>query len=284
MAVGCLYGLIGLGFVLIFKATDILNFAQGEATMAGAYFCYVLITTLNTPFYVAIVLTIVFLGLLGIITDRVMIHPMLGESTLSIVMITLGLSIFIKAVISIIFGHSNLLFPSPFSQDPLKIAKGLVIAPTHLWIMGATIFLIIIFFTIFKYSKVGLAMRGMANDQETAYLMGVNVKRIFSLTWGLSFVVAGIGGVFLANLISLSPDFSLVAIKVFPAIVLGGMESIPGAIIGGLIIGLSENIVGGYFDQMLGGGAKEITAFIILLMLLIIKPHGLFGIKEVERV
>ncbi|MDY7037706.1 MAG: branched-chain amino acid ABC transporter permease [Thermodesulfobacteriota bacterium] len=284
LSIGALYGLIGLGFVLIFKATDILNFAQGEAMMVGAYFCYVMMINLHVPFYIAIILTILFLVLVGAVTDSLVIHPLFGESILSIVMVTLGLSIFLKAVITIIFGSYSQLFPSPFPDESIAIVKGLFISYTQLWILLCSGILVTVFFLVFKYSKMGLAMRATANDQEASYLMGVNIKRIFAQTWGISFVVAGVGGVFLANLMSLSPDLSIIAIRVFPAIVLGGMESVPGAIIGGLIIGLAENIVGGYFDERLGGGTKDITGFVILFLLLIIKPYGLFGIKKIERV
>jgi len=284
LAVGSLYSLIGLGFVLIFKATGILNFAQGEAMMIGAYICYVLVAALHLPFIIAVVITILFVALLGAITDMVVMRPMLGESVLPIVMITLGLSIFFRAVTAIIFGHDNIVFPSPFPKEQIVITEGLIITQTQVWILGSTFFLIILFFLVFKYTRIGLAMRATANDQEEAYMVGVNVKRIFSLTWGISFVVSGLGGIFLANLINMSPSFSMIAVRVFPVIVLGGMESIPGAIIGGLTIGVTENIVGGYFDEMLGGGAKDLTAFVILLLVLIIRPYGLFGIKEIERV
>ncbi|MDY7035788.1 MAG: branched-chain amino acid ABC transporter permease [Thermodesulfobacteriota bacterium] len=284
LAIGSLYSLIGLGFVLIYKATSILNFSEGEAMTLGAYVCYVLIMSANLPSIIAIIVTILFLALVGVISEFLLMRPMLGESTLPIVMITIGLSISFQSAISIIFGHDNVSFPVFFSKEQIQIVPGLSISRTQIWIILITTLLFILFFLMFKYTKIGLAMRATANDQESSYLMGVNIKRIFSQTWGISFIVAGIAGIFLAHVTNISPSFSLIAIRVFPVIVLGGMESIVGSIIGGMIIGVTENIVGGYFDEFLGGGAKDLTAFIILLLVLIIKPHGLFGIKKIERV
>jgi branched-chain amino acid transport system permease protein len=281
LAVGSLYALVALGFVLIYKATDILNFAHGEAMLLGALFCYVLIG-FSIPFVWAVLITAVFAMLFGFVTERLVLRPMIGEAQFAVVMVTIGLSIFLRSMSGIIFGHDNKVFPSPFSDIPIHF-EGLVLSHTHLWSMAVSTLMVLLFFFFFKYSRVGLSMRGVANDQDTAMLMGVSVKRVFALTWGLSFAIAAIAGIFLANVMVLNIGLSFVAIKAFPAVILGGMESIPGAIIGGLVIGVLETLVGGYLDQVLPG-AKDLTAFVVLFLVLMFRPYGLFGKEEIERV
>ncbi len=281
LAVGSLYALAALGFVLIYKATDIMNFAHGEAMMVGGFLCYMLVG-LNIPFLWAVFISAGLTMVLGLITERLVLRPMIGEAQFAVVMVTIGLSIFLRSISGIIFGHDNKVFPSPFSLVPINF-KGLVLSETHLWAMLVSACMMILFFLFFKYSRSGLAMRGVANDQDTSMLMGISVKRIFALSWGLSFAIAAVAGIFLANVMVLNIGLSLVAIKAFPAVVLGGLESIPGAIIGGLVIGVLETLVGGYLDQTLPG-VKDLTAFIVLFLVLMIKPYGLFGKEEIERV
>ncbi len=281
LAVGSVYALVALGFVLIYKATDILNFAQGEAMMMGAFVCYVLVGS-GIPFFWAVAMTAGLAMMFGLLTERLVLRPMIGEPQFAVVMVTVGLSIFLRSMSGIIFGHENKVFPSPFSQLAIHF-KGLVLSHTHLWAMIVSGVMVILFFLFFKYSRIGLSMRGVANDQDTAMLMGISVKRVFALTWGLSFAIAAIAGVFLANVMVLNIGLSLVAIKAFPAVILGGLESVPGAIIGGLVIGVLETLAGGYLDQTLPG-AKDLTAFVVLFLVLMIRPYGLFGEEEIERV
>jgi branched-chain amino acid transport system permease protein len=283
IAVGCLYALIALGFVLILKATDILNFAQGEVIMISAFICYFLVTTFHVPFLLAFFVTCISAAFMGILTERVILRPMLGEPVFAVVMVTIGLSIFLRSLVGIIFGHNNLVFPSPFPKETVKIC-GIILSQTEIWIMLSTLALIIVFFVFFKYSRTGLAMRGTADDQKVAMLMGISVKRVYASIWGVSFVTAGIAGIFLANIMVINLGLAFVAVSAFPAIILGGLESIPGAIIGGLAIGIIENLAGGYLDQVIGGGVKDVTPFVVLFLVLMIKPYGLFGKKEIERV
>ncbi|MGD8986071.1 MAG: branched-chain amino acid ABC transporter permease [Desulfobacteraceae bacterium] len=283
IAVGCLYALIALGFVLILKATDILNFAQGEVIMISAFICYFLVTTFHLPFLLAFLLTCISAAFMGVLTERVILRPMLGEPVFAVVMVTIGLSIFLRSLVGIIFGHNNLVFPSPFPKETVKIS-GIILSQTEIWIMISTLALIIVFFVFFKYSRTGLAMRGTADDQKVAMLMGISVKRVFALIWGVSFVTGGIAGIFLANIMVINLGLAFVAVSAFPAIILGGLESIPGAIIGGLAIGIMENLAGGYLDQVIGGGVKDVTPFVVLFLVLMIRPYGLFGKKEIERV
>lgn len=283
LAVGSMYALIALGFVLIFKATKIMNFAHGEVIMVAAFLCFHLVTVYRVPFWIALPVTMALTGLMGVVTERLVLRPMLGEPIFSVVMVTIGLSIFLRSIAGICFGHDNHVFPSPFRVESLSLG-GIVLSHTHLWSMVIACGLMVAFFVFFRFTRLGLAMRGTANDQDTVALMGVNVKRIFALTWGLAFVIAAMAGVFLANVMVLNVGLTYVAISAFPAVVLGGMESVPGAIIGGLAIGLIENLAGGYLDQVVGGGVKDVTPFVVLFVVLMIRPYGLFGQEEIERV
>jgi branched-chain amino acid transport system permease protein len=281
LAVGSLYALAALGFVLIYKSTDIMNFAHGEAMLIGALVCYVL-TKAGIPFLWAIALTALIALLFGFCVERLVLRPMIGEPIFSVVMVTIGLSIFLRSVSGIIFGHDNKVFPSPFPKVPVDF-YGVILSHTHLWSMLVSGVMVILFFLFFKHSRAGLSMRGTANDQDTAMLMGISVKKVFALTWGIAFVIAAIAGIFLANVMVLNIGLSLVAIKAFPAAVLGGLESVPGAIIGGLTIGVLETLVGGYLDEVMPG-LKDLTAFIVLFLVLMVRPYGLFGKEEIERV
>ncbi|MDY6881630.1 MAG: branched-chain amino acid ABC transporter permease [Desulfatiglans sp.] len=283
IALGCLYALIAIGFVLILKATDIMNFAQGEVIMLSAFICYFLVTTFHIPFLAAVLLTGIAAGLMGIVTERLILRPMLGEPVFAVVMVTIGLSIFLRSMAGILFGHNNLVFPSPFPREAVKMG-GIVLSQTEIWIMLSSLVLVTVFFLFFKYSRMGLAMRGTADDQDVALLMGISVKQVFALIWAVSFATAAASGVFLANVMVINLGLSSVAISAFPAIILGGLESIPGAIIGGLAIGIIENLAGGYLDQVIGGGVKDVTPFVVLFLVLMIRPYGLFGKKEIERV
>jgi branched-chain amino acid transport system permease protein len=283
IAVGCLYALIALGFVLIIKATDILNFAHGEILMISALLCYFLMAKYHLSFLTAALITVVIAAILGVLTERFVLRPMLGEPIFAVVMITIGLSIFLRSMAGILFGHNNYVFPSPFPKEPMTLA-GITLSMTQIWVMISTTLLVLIFFVFFKYSRMGLAMRGTANQQETALLMGISTKRVFAMVWGIAFVTAAIAGIFLANVMVVNIGLTFTAISAFPAIILGGLESIPGAIIGGLAIGVIENLAGGYLDQRIGGGVKDVTPFVVLFLILMFKPYGLFGKKEIERV
>jgi branched-chain amino acid transport system permease protein len=283
IAVGCLYALIALGFVLIIKATDILNFAHGEVFMISSLLCYFLMAKYHFSFLSASLVTVLIAALLGVLTERVVLRPMLGEPIFAVVMITIGLSIFLRSMAGILFGHDNYVFPSPFPKEPMNLA-GITLSMTQVWVMISTALLVLIFFIFFKYSRMGLAMRGTANNQETALLMGISTKRVFAMVWGIAFMTAAIAGIFLANVMVVNIGLTFTAISAFPAIILGGLESIPGAIIGGLAIGVIENLAGGYLDQMIGGGVKDVTPFVVLFLMLMFKPYGLFGKEEIERV
>ena len=282
LSVGSVYAVIGIGFVVIYKATKILNFAHGEILMIAAYFCLVLIESLHVHFLIAFLLTLVFCAVVGLLIERFIFRPMIGEPVFAVVMITLGLSIILRPLTGMVFGFGNVMFPSPFPQKPI-VFSNIVISHAHLWTFIISCAVMAIFFLFFKYSKVGIAMRAAAERQIVAFLMGIDVKKIFSLSWAIAAATAGIAGILLANVMVMNLNLSFVAVKVFPAIILGGLDSIVGALIGGLIIGVFETLVGGYLDLYLSG-IKEISAYILLFIILIVRPYGLFGTEEIERV
>jgi branched-chain amino acid transport system permease protein len=282
LSVGSVYAVIGIGFVVIYKATKILNFAHGEILMIAAYFCLVLIESLHVHFLIAFLLTMAFCAVIGLMVERFIFRPMIGEPVFAVVMITLGLSIILRPLTGMIFGFGNVMFPSPFPQKPI-VFSNVVVSYAHLWTFIISCTVMAIFFLFFKYSKVGIAMRAAADRQMVAFLMGINVKKIFSLSWAIAAATAGIAGILLANVMVMNLNLSFVAVKVFPAIILGGLDSIVGALVGGLIIGVFETLVGGYLDLYLSG-VKEISAYILLFIILIIRPYGLFGTEEIERV
>ena len=283
IAIGCLYALIGLGFVLIFKATEIINFAQGEIVMISAFVLWYLVTAFNFSFLLASLCTFIIATLLGLAVARLVLQPMLGKPVYAVVIVTIGLSIFLRSTTGLIFKSQNRTLTSPFSDKIINIA-GITLPHIQIWIILSTAVLVIIFFILFKYSRQGLAIRGVADNQKVASLMGISVKRVFALIWGVSFATAAVSGIFLANIMVINLGLSLVAIIVFPGIIMGGMTSIPGAIIGGLIIGIIENMAGGYLERIIPGGVKDVVPFVILFLFLMIKPYGLFGKKEIERV
>jgi branched-chain amino acid transport system permease protein len=282
LSVGSVYAVIGIGFVVIYKATKILNFAHGEILMIAAYFCLVLVESLHLNFLIAFLLTLVFCAMIGLMVERFIFRPMIGEPVFAVVMITLGLSIILRPLTGMVFGFGNVMFPSPFPQKPI-VFSNIVISHAHLWTFIISCAVMAIFFLFFKYSKVGIAMRAAAERQIVAFLMGIDVKKIFSLSWAIAAATAGIAGILLANVMVMNLNLSFVAVKVFPAIILGGLDSIVGALIGGLIIGVFETLVGGYLDLYLSG-IKEISAYILLFIILIVRPYGLFGTEEIERV
>jgi len=283
LAWGSVYACIALGFVLIFKATDIFNFAQPELMMFGAYVAFTLITMLNLPFVIGFLVTLVLMGLIAAILEMMVVRPMVGEPVLAVIMVTLGLANVLRGLTGLIWGYEELQFPSPFPEEPF-IVFGAAINQAEIYTVVATAILLIIFFFFFKYSGAGISMRATAEDTRTAFLMGINVKRVFTASWAIASLVATIAGVFLASFTFLEPIMGHVGLKALPAIILGGLDSVHGAIIGGLIIGVTENLAGFYLEDYLGSGINEITAYVIVLIVMMIRPYGLFGTKEIERV
>jgi branched-chain amino acid transport system permease protein len=283
LAVGSIYGLIALGFVLIYKSSDAINFAQGEFVLVGSYVCLTLITTYQIPFLPALLLTLVFSALLGWIVERVVLRPFIGVPVISMIMATIGLSSVMAGFVHMFWGTETRVFPAVFPEAPLSIG-GVVVNQVCVWSLVTVLVLLALFTLFFKFSKIGIAMRATADDQQAALSMGISVKVIFAVTWAIAAIVSSVGGVLLGNINGVNSSLALIGLKVLPVALLGGLDSIPGAIVGGFIIGVLESLAGGYLDPLLGGGVKEVLPFVVLVLILMFKPYGLFGKREIERV
>ena len=283
LAVGSVYALVALGFVLIYKASSVINFAQGELLMVGAYVCLALLTTFQVPFWAAFFLTMGFSVTMALLIERMILRPMIGEPVISIIMITIGLSLVLKSSIAAIWGVEINAFPSIFPETPLKVGE-IVVSQIYIFTFLASMVFLVLFALFFKYSRMGIAMRATANSNQVALSMGISVKKVFAISWCVAAVVSAVGGILIGNINGVNITLSSVGLKVFPAVILGGLDSIPGAVLGGLIIGVLENLSGGYLDQFFGGGIKEVAPFVVLVVILMIKPYGLFGTEEIERV
>lgn len=283
IVVGSVYALVALGFVLIYKSSNAINFAQGEFLLVGTYICLTLVASYNIPFIAAILITLIFSALLGFIVEKIVLRPFIGKPIISMIMATIGLSSMLAGIVHIIWGHETRVFPQVFSEQPLQFGN-IVIAPVYAWALVIVVIMLVIFSLFFKYSKLGIAMRATADDQQAALSMGISVKTIFAVAWAIAAIVSAVGGVLLGNINGVNSSLSTIGLKVLPVAILGGLDSIPGAIIGGILIGMIESLTGGYLDPLVGGGLKEVMPFIILVLILMVKPYGLFGKKEIERV
>ena len=283
IVVGSIYGLVALGFVLIYRASGALNMANGEFVIIGPYICLVLMTAYNIPFLIALVLTLVFSAILGLVVERLVVRPIQNAPVISVIMATIGLSSLLAGAVHMIWGHQTRVFPPIFPPTPVKIG-GVIITPVYLWSFIVVIALLILFLLFFKFSKMGIAMRAVADDRTAASSMGISVKYVYAATWTISAVVAAIGGVLLGNINGVSPTMSAIGLTVLPVVILGGLDSVLGAIVGGFIIGILQNLAGGYLDPLVGGGLKDVVPFIVVLLILMVKPHGLFGSRGIERV
>ncbi len=281
--VGGIYSLVALGFVLIYKSSDAINFAQGEFLLIGAYVSLTLIATYHVPLIPALLITLIFSAALGFAIERLVLRPFIGEPVISMIMATIGLSSLLAGIVHIIWGTQTRVFPPLFSSNAINL-RAVVISPIYLWSLAVIAVLLVIFSLFFKYSKMGIAMRATADDQQASLSMGISVKKVFAVTWAIAAMVAAVGGFLLGNINGVNASLSVIGLKVLPVALLGGLDSIPGAIIAGFIIGIIEGLAGGYLEPLVGAGLKEVVPFMILVLVLMFKPYGLFGKKEIERV
>ena len=283
LVLGSVYAMVALGFVLIYKSSSVINFAQGELVLIGAYMALWLTVSLHIPFILSFIITLIFAVILGFVIERLFLRPMIGEPILSVIMLTIGLSVFLRGLVIILWGTETRVFPPIFSETPVKIGF-LRISQVYLWSLVLSIIFLVIFTLFFKYTDIGIAMRATADDQTAALSMGISVKRVFAMAWAVAAVVAAVGGILLGNINGINISVANFGLRVFPVVILGGLDSVPGAIIGGFTIGIIENLASGYLDPYFGGGTREVAAFIILVIILMIKPYGLFGLERIERV
>ena len=287
VAVGTLYALVALGFVLIYKATGIINFAQGALALIGAYLTYNASETWGLPFYVSVVLAVVGCAVIGLLIERVLLSRMVGQPVFAVIMITIGLTIVIEQVVIMIWGGSNLPLNDPWGLSTFEIGSVTVAESDLARIIVAAVFLAA-FFLFFRFSVLGVAMRATASDQEAALAQGISVRRIIGVTWAVSAGIATVAGVLLASGgRGVDPTLGIIALTAFPAIILGGLDSPGGAVVGGIIMGIVEVMTAGYSDKLpefLGANFQRVTPYVVLVLILLIRPYGLFGTKEVQRV
>ena len=281
IAQGCIYGLIALGFVLIYKATETVSFAQGDLMMLGAFAGLAGMTMLGFPFWLAVISAIGAMALLGLVTERLVIRPILGQPAFSIVMLTIGLGYVGRGLITMIPGIGTETHPLPVPyKDQAWTLGGLIVSMEQTAVIVVTAVLCAALYALFKYSKLGLAMQASSQNQLAAYYMGIPVKRLNGLVWALAAAVAAIAGLLLAPITFVHANMGFIGLKAFPAAVVGGFGSLPGAIVGGLVIGIVESLSGFYLPE----GFKDIAAYIVVLLMLMVKPNGLFGEKLRKKV
>ena len=283
VASGCIYGLVALGFVLIYKATETINFAQGDILMLGAFVAFSLIGVLGMDYIMGFALTVVIIAIFGFFLDSVVVRQIIGQPPFATVMLTIGIGFILRGFASIYWGTDIFSFSTPFSGKITEF-NGLIISYVNLSIIIGTVILVSVLYLFFTFSRIGVAMRASSENQLAAYYMGIPVKFIFSLIWSISAATAAIAGVLLAPITLVDTSISLIGLKAFAAAVLGGFGSIPGAIVGGIIIGIVEQLCGTY-ENYLFEGIREISAYLVLILTLIIYPRGLFSDKaEVKKV
>ena len=281
IAQGCIYGLIALGFVLIYKATETVSFAQGELMMLGAFSGLAGMSLLGFPYWLSVLCAIAAMALFGVVLERMVIRPILGQPAFSIVMLTIGIGYVARGLITMIpnIGTETHMLPVPYKDEIWHLA-GLVLNVEQMVVIGATGVLCVLLYTLFRYSKLGIAMQAASQNQLAAYYMGIPVKRLNGIAWGLAAAVAAIAGLLLAPITFVHANMGFIGLKAFPAAVVGGFGSLPGAIVGGLIIGIVESLSGFYLPD----GFKDTAAYIVVLIMLVVKPNGLFGEKLSKKV
>jgi branched-chain amino acid transport system permease protein len=272
LAVGCIYGLVALGFVLIYKATELVNFAQGDLMMLGAFVCYMLVVWYGWGYWTAFAVAVAAVALFGAGLDAGILRRVLGQPQFAVVMLTIGLGAIFRSFASITWGTEIYTLPTPFSARATRIA-GVTVSHEYVAIIVGTILLCAVLYAFFTWTRVGVAMQAASQNQLAAYYMGIPVKRMFSLIWAISAGVAAIAGVLLAPVSLIDINLGFIGLKAFAAAVLGGFGSIPGALVGGLTIGLIELWSGAYLPQ----GFKDVAAYVVLLLVLAVRPQGMFG-------
>lgn len=279
LAAGCIYGLVALGFILIYKATETLNFAQGDLMMLGAFIAVSLTVTFKLDYWLALFLAVLTMALFCYLLDAVILRRVIGQPQISVVILTLGLGLVMRLAAGMIWGSSPLTLPTPFSVGTLKIGSLVISYVNAAAIVGTTI-LCGVLYAFFRFTRVGVAMQAASQNQLAAYYMGVPVPRINSLIWAISGGVAAVAGILLAPLTLVDTGIGQLGLKAFCVAVIGGFMSIPGALVGGVLIGVIEQLAGVY----IASDAKEIAAYVVLLLVLLVMPLGLFGAARGKRV
>ena len=274
VAQGCVYALVALGFVLIYKATETVNFAQGDLMMLGGFFALTASAIMGWPYWATILFAVVAMAAVGMLIERVVLRPVLGQPAFTVVMITIGVGYVLRGVVTMVpgWGTDTYTFPTPFADGTFKLGE-VIFAEQQVAVIAMTAALVAVLYVFFRFSKLGVAMQATSQNQLAAAYMGIPVRRVNMMIWGLSAGVAAFAGILLAPVTFVHSNMGFIGLKAFPAAVVGGFGSVPGAIVGGLIIGLVEAFAGRYLPE----GFKDVAAYVVVLAVLLVKPSGIFG-------
>jgi len=281
--IGLMYALIALGFVLIYKATDAINFAQGEFVMFAGFLTAGAAELAGFSFWASALIAIGGMIALGFGLERVVLRPMIGRPVIAVVMATIGLAAVLRGTATMAFGAGTRVIDMPIGDEPFLLGP-VMLPPIQL--VGASVSLVFLagFTWFFLKSRTGIAMRAVADSQQVSMAVGINVRRYFALAWAMAGVVSALGGIVWGTMLSVDNQLALVGLKVFPVVILGGLDSVMGAVVGGLIVGIVENLAAGYLDPYVGGGTKDFAPYVLMILVLMIRPEGIFGRRRIERV
>jgi branched-chain amino acid transport system permease protein len=282
LMIGLMYALIALGFVLVYKATGAINFAQGEFVMLGALIAAAVLAV-ELPFWLACLASLIGMIAFCFGLERVVLRKLLGRPTVSVIMATIGLASLIDGGAVLLFGPGVRSINMPVGDMPLFIGP-IMLQPVQL--AGAAVSLVFLagFSWFFLKTRTGVAMRAVADNQTVSMGMGINVQRYFAMAWALTGIVSALGGVIWGAMLGVDNQLPLVGLKVFPVVILGGLESIVGAVVGGLVVGVVEALAAGFLDPVVGGGTKDFAPYVLMILVLMIRPYGLFGKRRIERI
>ena len=281
VAQGCVYALVALGFVLVYKATETVNFAQGDLMMLGAFFALTAATILGWPYWATILSAVTVMAVVGMLIERVVLRPVLGYPAFTVVMVTIGVGYVLRGVVTMVpgWGTETYALPTPFAEGGITLG-GIVLAAQELSVIAMTTVLCAALYLFFRFARLGVAMQAASQNQLAAYYMGIPVRRVNTLVWGLSAAVATFAGILLAPVTFVHSNMGFIGLKAFPVAVVGGMSSLPGAVVGGLIIGVVEALAGFYLPE----GFKDVAAYAVVLLVLLVKPSGIFGETSRKKV
>jgi branched-chain amino acid transport system permease protein len=285
LSVGMVYALIGLGFVLIWKSSSVANLALGQIVLISAWFNYSMFIDRGLPIPISFLLVIVFAIFLGWVMERIALRPLIAQPILSLIAVTLGIGYFLEGLVTFIWPASTTGFGEKhiFPQSVIHIGPA-VVSQEYAWVIGICLLVFVLLTLFFRYHRMGIAMRATADDQKAVQACGIPVTRVFSTSWMFACVVAAIGGILISSIGGISHGLVDTGLKSFSVVILGGLDSFGGAIVAGPIIGLAENLGGGYLTSYLWGGIKDIIPFVIIIIVMVIKPYGLFGEERIERI
>jgi branched-chain amino acid transport system permease protein len=283
LMVGALYTLIAMGFVLIYKASEVINFAQGEQVMIGGYLALMMLSSVRLPLPLAILATMAVMAVLGFAVERSILRPLTGYPVVSVIMATIGLAAILRGVAPMVWSAEVRGFPAILPTEPLRLL-GVPLAPINLASAALALLCMGGLGYFFQRTRYGVAMRAVSDDPRAAAAMGIDLRTILALAWAIAGAVSALGGVIWGRILGVDPYLAIVGLKVFPVVILGGLDSILGAVVGGFAMGVLENLAAGYIDPLVGGGAKDVVPFVVLIVVLMLRPYGMFGREIIERV